>query len=654
MPSIKSEPRAPADHQPEDDAPPPEAPEEDEGFSFRTLWEVIRESYLTMDRRTLGFTRILLGFLLLCDLRRRTTDWLDMYSNQGVLPNHVILFRPQSDGFSIFHAFSTRGELWALWAVGLVAFTCLFLGYKTKVAQVVSLVFVTSINGRVLLIENGGYVVQNLLLLWTCFLPMGDRFSLDALLASMRRTRETSAEELNDRGSAIDPRALEPHVSLLGLALVLQLAAIYYFNVVHKTGPNWKNGTAVHYVIYVDRMVTPLIPVVRDHIPNWLVIFLTKMTMVFEAALPVCLLSPLGRVWARRFVVAMMNALHIAFGSVFTLGPFAWSACTFSTLMFGREDWEIAERTMRRPHRGRTVLFDPGVGFALFACRLLKRCDRLELLRFEERAGAPHALAVADASGAQATGARALADALAALPLGPIPAAFLRLPGVRGACDLLLGRLDARALSRFFGLAPAGARRLPQAPQPSALHALGSRVTGFARELGVAVMLLAAMNQAAVELWVLRPLHLPQPEPMRSLSHKMRFLQGWFMFSPNPVMDDGTVVTDAETVDGRHIDPFTGKPPDFDLIHAKSLGLSQIWGDYYNRIHLPQNSAYREAMRDYILRYPERTGRPEDAVVAAEISWVHDMNPKWSTTESFAQEKTKVFAFDMRQGGSVR
>src|SRR5262249_16940612 len=157
-------------------------------------------------RRTLGFARIMLGTLLVGDLFRRTWSWEDMYSTKGVLPNHVNLFRPQAAGnFTILNAFSTSGELWVLWAVMLVTFVCVLIGFRTRLAQVLALVWVTSLDGRVLLIENGGYVVYNLLLLWTCFLPMGDRFSVDAMLASLKKTRETTVSELNDRSNIVEP-----------------------------------------------------------------------------------------------------------------------------------------------------------------------------------------------------------------------------------------------------------------------------------------------------------------------------------------------------------------------------------------------------------------------------------------------------------------
>ena len=618
------------------------------------VWPVIRDTYLTFDRRTLGFTRILVGFLFVMDLFRRTADWNWMFSTEGVLPNHVNLFRPQaSQAFSLVNAFSTRGELVALWIIVFLTFVCLMVGYKTKLAQILSVVFVCSMDGRVLLIENGGYVVYNLLAMWTAFLPMGDRFSVDAMLASMKRRRERTADDLNDRTGMLLPEQTAPYVSLMGLVLLVQLSAIYYFNVIHKTGPAWKNGTAVHYVLYVDRMVTPLVAHVRDYIPNFLILFMTKTTLAFEAAIPVCLLSSLGKVWARRLAAAMMNALHIGFGFVFVLGPFAWALCTFSTLLFGTEDWDLAVATMKRRHRARVVLFDPGSPAALLLCRLLKRMDRFELLTFQAAEGLPTGIAVergAKGSRARLTRALALADLVAALPIGAAYAWIVRLAGPRHAVDALMRASEGGRLSRFFGLELPTPAEAAKRGEPSPLRRKGWKAMHVLHELAVAAMFAGAVNQAMTELWcVNRRIKVGQPEPLRTLAHKLRFLQGWFMFSPNPVMDDGTIVVDAITVDGRHIDPFTGKEPSFDLINAKSLLHNQIWCDYFNRIHLPSNTAYRDAMKDFMYRLPERTGRPNDAIVSGEVFWVQDQNPKWNETQSYKQEKLKLFSFENRE-----
>lgn len=610
--------------------------------SFR---DIIRDTYLTFDRRTLGFARFFLGFLLIGDLFRRTWDWEAMFSNRGVLPNHVNLWRPQGGNWSLLNAFTTPTELWILWAVMLATFVCVFIGYKTRLAQVLSLVFVTSMNGRILLIENGGYVAYNLLLLWTCFLPMADRFSVDAMLESMRRKREATEADLNDRSDLLPEAKQKPFVSIVGLVIMIQIAAIYFFNVVHKTGPAWRNGTAVHYVLYVDRMVTPLIGLVREYLPPWFILFLTRFVLAAEAAIPVCVLSPLGKVWARRLTIVLMNALHLGFGTVFVLGPFAWALCVFSTLLFTAEDWQIAIQTMRRGHRARTVLFDPRSGLALLACRILARMDRFGLLSFRARSGLKEGIAVEAPGGASPlVRSRAWADIVAALPLGPVVAWVLRLPLLRHVVDAVMGALEGKA-SRFFGVKPPSETVF--APDPAPLRAWTGKGLVVLREAFVVLMFVSAVNQAMTELWVVnRRIKVPQPEPLRVLAHKLRFLQGWFMFSPNPVMDDGTLVVDAITVDGRHIDPFTGKEPNWDLSSSKSLGYNQIWCDYYNRMHLSQNSPFRDAMKEYMFRLPERTGRPEDAIVGGEVYWIQDMNPKWRETKSYKFEKQKLFSFE--------
>ncbi|MEQ9323923.1 MAG: HTTM domain-containing protein [Polyangiaceae bacterium] len=740
--------------------------DDDEELERTTWWEDLRDFYLTFDRRTLGITRIFLGFFLIFDLFRRTPDWLWMFSDQGVLPTHYSLWRPQSSGFSIFNGFSTAPELAALWIFGLVVYLCLLVGYKTKPMQVIAAIYVASMNGRILLIENGGYVVHNLLMLWTAFLPLGDRFSVDALLTSLKTQKEEGAADLNDRDKDVAAWRLEPYVSIIGIIVLLQLAAIYAFNVIHKTGRAWHDGTAVHYVLYVDRMVNPLIGAVRDHTPPFVMLFLTKMVMGFEAGIPVALLSPLARVWAKRLAVIFVNVLHIGFGSTFVLGPFAWALCVFSVLLLSTEDWELAEKTMRREHRRRTVRYDPRSAAAFFWCRILKRMDRFELLSFEADGSATQGLAVTRPDGSKVDGTRATAEIVCAFPGGPVLGGPMMLPGVMQVCGLV-GRLVDVVTRPFF----ARERELHRAPGRSYRKAGGAyeptesngyqdelrddvghptvdayfmrewleeyydgrfwqwlvyggitfvggfltiyggpmlkrlelgdttevwsgwerqdvafwsgvvllgvglfltlkplvvmnattpspltrkliRVKSVAREGLAFLFLCGAINQALVELWVTRSLKAPQPFPIRELSHKMRYLQGWFMFSPNPVMDDGTIVVDAITVDGRRVDPFsihfpdyTLRPPNYDLLNAKSFGYNQIWSDYFNRMHMPANTSYRKPMKEFMFALPERTGDPNDAIVKGAVYWLHDMNPRFGKTKSFAYEAQELFTF---------
>ncbi len=640
--------KAPID--PDLESPAPEAPEgpvtAEEPPPAPTFREVLRDGYLTFDRRTLGATRLLLGFYLILDLIHRGRSWSALYSTDGVYPNNLNLSRSQGM-FSLFDAFSTPGEVRVLWALMLVTFTCLLIGYRTKVAQVLALFLVTGMNIRLPAIENGGYIVQNLLLMWTCFLPLGDRFSFDALRASMKRRREASADELNDRSALLLPEQQAPLLTLLAPVLLIQLAAIYFFNVVHKTGPAWKDGTAVHYVLYVDRMATPGVALVRDHLPNWSIRFMTRAAMAMEAGLSLALLSPLARTWSRRLAIVMMNGLHIVFGVTFVLGPFSWALCVFSTLLFSADDWEIAARTMRRVYRARVVIFDPRKPGALLVCRVLMRLDHFELLTFREGEPGPLGIAIEGRDGALLGRSVAFADLLSALPLGPLMALPLR--GLPRLFDPLFAAIERHDVSRWLGQRQAP-RFTESAPSPLRRGACTARV--IVRELMILAMFVAAVNQAMVELWVVtKRIKVPHPEPLLSLAHKLQLNQGWFMFSPNPVMEDGTIVVDAITVDGRHVDPFsihvepyTLREPDFDLLHAKSLRTNQIWGDYFNRAH--GAGAVSDAMKAYLLKLPQRTGRAEDALVSGDVFWVTDVNPRWNETASYKLEKNKIFSFD--------
>ncbi|MFO0591597.1 MAG: HTTM domain-containing protein [Polyangiaceae bacterium] len=636
-----------------------------EGPTFR---EIVRDAYLTFDRRTLGFTRILWGFLLVMDLIRRAPDWMAMFGTHGVLPPQLNLAKPTAwTGFSIVNAFATAPELVALWLVIFATFVCVLIGYKTRLAQLLALFWITGMNGRVLLVENGGYVVQNLVALWTLFLPMGDRFSVDAWSASMRRRRETTAAALNDRAGMVPEERRRPFVSLVGLVLCVQLSAIYFFNVVHKTGPGWRvEFSAVHYVLYVDRMVTPLAASVRDHLSFGVTWALTKFVLGAEAALPFCLLSPIAKRWARLTGVALILILHVGFGTMFVLGPFAWTLCVASTLFFGAEDWDDAARAMRRSSRACTVLFDPTSAGALYAARALARLDAFELLTFKEAPALPTGIAVKGPRGARTGGAEGLRRVVTALPLGPAIAWILRVPVIGGALALIIRVFETGAPARFVGARHAAS--LPADPGPSPLAKRLDRGLAIAREAAVLLFFAAAVNQAMVELWTVRdrwyrfvmaqnqsPLLASrgvrmsmQPEVLRLLTQKLRFLQGWFMFSPNPIMDDGTIVVDAVTADGRHVDPFTQREPDLDLPSAHSYGYNQIWSDYFNRIRMAQFSQYRDALRLYLLRYAERTGRAEDAVVSGDVYWVQDMNPPYGdpARKDYAFTVNKLFSFD--------
>jgi hypothetical protein len=117
-----------------------------------------------------------------------------------------------------------------LFAIHLLVCLLFIVGWKTRVMHVLMAMLLVSADSRNVMIENGGWVVLILLTVWSAFLPLGRRFSVDALLASLKARRENSIAALAERDDP--PRDTRPVVSLAVAALILQWAVIYYFNVV--------------------------------------------------------------------------------------------------------------------------------------------------------------------------------------------------------------------------------------------------------------------------------------------------------------------------------------------------------------------------------------------------------------------------------------
>src|SRR5204863_7234768 len=133
------------------------------------------------------------------------------------------------------------------------------------------------------------------------------------------RRRRSTAPELNG------PEAREtdntPVVSLAVLALVMQLANAYLFNALHKGGQTWKTGSAVHYVLFQDRMVTWFAVWMRPHMTLWLSRIMSWSALATEAVLPFLLLAPSRKIQlvTRRMAIAAIIGLHLGFQTFITL-----------------------------------------------------------------------------------------------------------------------------------------------------------------------------------------------------------------------------------------------------------------------------------------------------------------------------------------------
>jgi hypothetical protein len=615
----------------------------------------IREHYCRMEPRTAGLFRWVLGFLCSADLIRHWKEARWFYSNDGVLTNHYHLYRPSSDyNFSLFHAFSSLEEVHVAFALALFCHLCFMIGWHTKLFSILSFIIVTSLDNRLVMVENGGYV--------------------DALLRSYRERKEKTVADLNDRYRPA--WVTEQSVSLAVLLVILNLAVIYFFNVINKSGLVWRRGETVHYVLYLNRMVTGVAVFFREHLPFWSTQLITWSVLCLEASLVTWILSPFGRRYTRTLAMLGMFALHTAFGVTMRLGPFSWFLIGWSFLLMSPAQWDMLERWYRRRAVPLELTLDRRSPLAFAIGRLLARLDRLSLLRFAEsppdRAD-PELISARELDGDRVfTGLIAFRAIVQALPGGRYAFWVIRI-GSLGLLGPILTLVSARraGIARFFGLtlSPRGAEEVERS---SPIGRTVARVGIWGREMFLVYFAICSVLQAFVENKAIPPSFAFKPTliqgmepiakrlgleeisiPLKPTLPKVmaatlvypRMFQGWGMFAPNPITDDGSITIDARTIDGRQIDPFTGEAPDLDLTDARGLGLEQIWQDYFNRIRLDRNRVFRQGLKEYLQRWHLETGRPEDELVAFDVYWVRDQCPKPGDVKPYKNETIAILTY---------
>ena len=607
--------------------------------------------WASADPRALGIFRIMLGLLCLWDVARRV-PWIDLlYTNQGITPNHYSLFRPSAAHvFTLMHSFKTVGEVQLYFALTAFFLICMTVGYRTRLFQVLSAVMMLGLHGRNIITENGGDVVMNLWWVWTLWLPLGRRYSVDAVRASLRARREKGPVGLNTPL----PRDTTPIWHFAVFAVIWQLVLIYVFNTLHKSGPTWRDGTALAWVYEQDRIVTSLGLFMKESMPLWVAKVMSWGTLVIEGTAPILLLSPIFTTWSRRITCTLLTMLHLGIYLLTDVGLFSPTMVVAYFILLTPPDFELAARGLKRlAGRPVRVFYDSDCGVCHLVARVLRRLDVLERFTWvgrESEAAPPtgwteaqlaeareHSLIVDDGQHVW-TGVRAVWRTLAALPLVRLVVWPMRLPGIRHGLEAAYAAFARRRhrFSAWIGLGQCGLTAhgpdLPEdlqiAPPTQARRAVGRAVVVLAH-VPLLVVFAATQSQALIEnRWLNTRIHHQQPAWAAQIVQYGRLFQGWGMFAPDAPTTDGYLVIDAELADGRRLDPQTGLPPDFGPADAHKQRWDQFWGSFSMRIASGRNAPLRDFFKDWLQRPTQRlTFGPEDRIARFRVWWVGDRSP---------------------------
>lgn len=293
---------------------------------------------LGIDLRSLAAFRIGVAGTLLLDLWYRGQEITAYFTDAGVLPRvGRIEALEAGDQFGFRHMWSLHlmsGEYWAQLGLMLVAAlfaSWLLIGYRTRLAAVASWVLLMSLDGRNPVLLNSGDVLLRSMLLWSLFLPLGARFSVDA------------------RSKGNDIKIPTRVVSMASVALMLQLCAMYWFSTVNKMkslddmpSPWTGDYSAVYYALNCDAYVSRLGLWIRQF-PT-LMRYLTGSSLWLEMIGPMLVFSPWLTKWIRAAVVVVFVMFHIGLGLCLTIGLFPLICIVCWLVFVPGEFWDFATK----------------------------------------------------------------------------------------------------------------------------------------------------------------------------------------------------------------------------------------------------------------------------------------------------------------------
>ncbi|WP_227259807.1 HTTM domain-containing protein [Salarchaeum japonicum] len=258
-------------------------------------------SRAAIDARALAAFRIGLGSVVLLDLLLRLRNVRAFYTDYGVLPRETLY--AEFPGFASVSIHALSGGLalqLLLFALAAALSVCLLVGYHSRLAALLSLVLLVSLQARNPVVLNAGDSLLRRLLLWSVLLPLGRAWSVDA-------ARERGRD-----------RALGPVASVATAGLLVQVVAVYAVNAALKLrGDAWLSGTAVRYVFSLDQFLRPLGELLAG--------YPALLTAADYAWVALLLASPLlllttGRV--RGALAALLSVGHLGMLATMTLGVF--------------------------------------------------------------------------------------------------------------------------------------------------------------------------------------------------------------------------------------------------------------------------------------------------------------------------------------------
>lgn len=288
-----------------------------------------------IDLRSMAAFRVGLALVVLFDLAVRLPDLGAHYTDAGIIPRSFLPDGGWRFGIHTWFA-DVPGQL-ALFALTAVVAASLLVGFQSRCSAALAWFLTISLQNRNPMVGEGADQMLRVFLFWSMFLPIGARWSIDAVRA---------------RGATLPKRV----ASTATIAVLAQIVFVYVFAGLHKSHAAWtEHGHALHMALSLDMFTTPLGQHLRE-LPPDVLRFGTFATRWFELLGPFLLFVPIGTTACRYLAVAGFMVLHLAIGFAFEIGWFpwigvvVWTLCLPSVFWDKLALWRISSRLQRAVH----------------------------------------------------------------------------------------------------------------------------------------------------------------------------------------------------------------------------------------------------------------------------------------------------------------
>ena len=269
-----------------------------------------------IDTRTLAVFRILAGLLIVADLLLRSRNFSFYYTNDGAVPQSLAQAMSSEGAISIYHYTTDPTVIAGLFVLqGLIALQ-LIVGYKTRIATILSFLLVVSLDHHNPLVLSYADTLFRLLLFWAIFLPLGERWSIDAVHAD-RQPREGIA-------------------SVASALILAQMVVMYVVNGYHKAQDElWTSGEATPLIMGLHDTTFFLAPYLREF---QTLLQIGGLTWFYMLVFSWLLFVLRGRL--RMALVAMFVASHASFIVTVRIGAFPYVAIAGVMLFLQAQFWD--------------------------------------------------------------------------------------------------------------------------------------------------------------------------------------------------------------------------------------------------------------------------------------------------------------------------